>query len=299
MSLETILVTGTANPGLGARLADALHCEIADTEIKRFPDLEVYARIDSEVEGKHVVIVQGTHPNDNLVELLLLQDAAQEASAARVTSVIPYYGYARQDQVFKRGEAVSSRAVARALATTADAVVTVDPHKEEILDFFFHGAHSVSAVNTIADELGAWGVDCILAPDKGARDRAERAAAHLGLPVDHLEKVRLGPTEVKITAKDLDVAGQDVAILDDMIASGGTMIKAAEQLKAQGANKVYAACTHGLFTGGAIPRLLAGGIDRVLCTDTLETQGCDTVSAADAIASALTAKIAHPVTSKA
>ncbi len=280
-------MTGTANPALGARLAEELQCEVAQAEIKRFPDLEVYARIDSEVEGKHVVVVQSTHPNDNLVELLLLQDAAQEASAARVTSVIPYYGYARQDQVFKRGEAVSSRAVARALATTADAVVTVDPHKEEILDFFFQGAQSVSAVNHLADELGSWGIDCILAPDKGARDRAERAAQHLGVAFDHLEKVRLGPTDVKIAAKELDVAGKDVAILDDMIASGGTMIKAAEQLKAQGANKVYAACTHGLFTGGAIPRLLAGGIDRVLCTDTVPTVGCDTISAAPAIAAAL------------
>jgi ribose-phosphate pyrophosphokinase len=258
--------------------------EQAQTHIKRFPDLEVYARILDDVEGKHVIIAQTTAPNENLVELLLLQDAAQQASAARVTSVIPYYGYARQDQVFKAGEAVSSRAIARALATTADAVVTVDPHKEEILDFFFQGAHSVSAVPQLADQLGKWGVDAILAPDKGARDRAQRAAAHLGIPYDHLEKIRIGPTEVKIEPKDLNVAGQRVAIVDDMIASGGTMIKAAEQLKANGATHVYAACTHGLFTGDAIPKLLAGDIDRVLCTDSLDVVGCDTVSAAPAIA---------------
>ena len=244
----------------------------------------MYARIKSDVEGKHVILVQTTAPNENLIELLLLQDAAQGHHAAKVTSVIPYYGYARQDQVFHPGEAVSSRAVARALATTADAVITVDPHKEHILDFFFDGAHSVSAVPQLADELGSWGVDAILAPDKGARDRAERAAAQLGVPFDHLEKTRLSATEVVMKTKDLDVAGKKVAIVDDMIASGGTMITAAKQLKEQGATAVYAACTHGLFTGGAVPKLLAGGIDRVLCTDTVEAEGCDSISAAKAIA---------------
>ena len=174
--------------------------------------------------------------------------------------------------------------VARALATTADSVVTIDPHKEHILDFFFDGAHSVSAVPQLAEELGRWGVDCILAPDKGARDRAEGAARQLGVAFDHLEKTRLSATDVRMEAKDMDVAGKRVAIVDDMIASGGTMITAAKQLKKQGAKAVYAACTHGLFTGGAVPKLLAGGIDRVLCTDTVDASGCDVISAAPAVA---------------
>ena len=139
----------------------------------------------------------------------------------------------------------------------------------------------------MADRLGSWGVDVILAPDRGARPRAEACADLLGLPCDHLEKTRLSATEVVMKAKDLDVAGKRVAIVDDMIASGGTMVTAARQLKEQGATRVYAACTHGLFTGGAVPKLLAGGIDRVLCTDTLDDRDCDTVSAAPAIAARL------------
>lgn len=285
--MEPIVVAGTASQALAGRLADLLDAPLADTDIRRFPDLEVYARIKSDVEGKHVILVQTTAPNENLIELLLLQDAAQGHHAAKVTSVIPYYGYARQDQVFHPGEAVSSRAVARALATTADSVVTIDPHKEHILDFFFDGAHSVSAVPQLADELGRWGVDCILAPDKGARDRAEGAAKQLGVAFDHLEKTRLSATDVRMEAKDLDVAGKRVAIVDDMIASGGTMITAAKQLKQQGAKVVYAACTHGLFTGDAVPKLLAGGIDRVLCTDTVQASGCDVISAAPAVAALL------------
>lgn len=287
MSLERVIVSGTASTELAAALSKELGADLAETDIKRFPDGEVYARIVTPVEGKHVVLVQTTAPNNNLVELLLLQDAAKEAGAAKVTSVIPYYGYARQDQVFKPGEAVSSRAVARALATTADSVITVDPHKEEILDFFFQGAHSVSAVPQLCATLKEWGVDLILAPDKGARNRAKLAADILGVPYDHLEKVRLGPTEVRMEAKDMDVAGKRVAIVDDMIASGGTMITAAAQLKEQGATAVYAACTHGVYTGGAVPKLLAGGIDRVLCTDTLDGRDGDVTSAAPAIAALL------------
>lgn len=288
MSLERVIVSGTASVELAAALSNELGADLAETDIKRFPDGEVYVRIVTPVEGKHVVLVQTTAPNNNLVELLLLQDAAKEAGAAKVTSVIPYYGYARQDQVFKPGEAVSSRAVARALATTADSVITVDPHKEEILDFFFQGAHSVSAVPQLCASLKEWGVDLILAPDKGARNRAKLAADILGVPYDHLEKVRLGPTEVRMETKDMDVAGKRVAIVDDMIASGGTMITAAAQLKQQGAVAVYAACTHGVYTGGAVPKLLAGGIDRVLCTDTLDGRDGDVTTAAPAIAALLT-----------
>ena len=283
--MGTLLVGGTANPALTARLAAATGWDVAPREVRRFPDGEVYARLLEDAKGRDVAIVQSTHPNDNLVELLLLQDAAREVGARHITSIIPYFGYARQDRAFQSGEAVSSRAVARAIATTADRVVTVDPHKADVLTFFANGG-GVSAVPALAEQLGAWGVDCILAPDRGARDRAATAAGQLGIACDHLEKTRLSATEVRMQAKDLDVAGQRVAILDDMIASGSTMMTAAAQLKEQGATRVYAACTHGLFTDGAVARLRAAGIDRVLCTDTLETAGCDVVSAAPAIAAA-------------
>ena len=165
----------------------------------------------------------------------------------------------------------------------------MDPHKEEILQFLGGRARAVSAVGILADELKRWGIDTVLAPDKGARARAEEAARRIGCPVDHLEKTRLSATEVRMAPKGLDVRGRRVAIVDDLIASGSTMVQAAQQLKQQGATEVVAACTHGLFTGNAIPRMLAGGIDRVLCTDTYLTGpcSCDTVSAAPAVAQVL------------
>ncbi len=286
VALEPVILAGTTVPAVAADLARELGCSTAEADIRRFPDGECYVHVTEDLTGRHAIIVQNTSPDAELVEALLLQDAAREAGAARVTTVVPYLAYARQDRSFKPGEAVSSRAVARALGANTDDLITVDPHKEEILSFYPH-ATSVSAVPQLAAKLGEWGVDAVLAPDRGARDRAQRAAAILGVPHDHLEKTRLGPTEVVIKAKDLDVAGKRVAIVDDLIASGGTMIKAAQQLKEQGATAVYAACTHGLFTGGAVPKLLAGGIDRVLCTDSLPSSGCDTVSLAPAVAGAL------------
>jgi ribose-phosphate pyrophosphokinase len=190
---------------------------------------------------------------------------------------------------------VSSRAAGQAIAAAADRVVTVDPHKLDVLRFMGGKATAVSAVPQVAAELGRWGVDAVLAPDKGALDRATEAAALLKVPVDHLEKTRLSATEVRMAPKSLDVRGKRVAIVDDLIASGSTMVQAAKQLKANGAAAVYAACTHGLFTGNALPSILGGGVDRVLCTDTFLSGpcSCDSVSAAPAVAAVLRPTLAH------
>ncbi|HUR62684.1 MAG TPA: ribose-phosphate diphosphokinase [Candidatus Thermoplasmatota archaeon] len=277
-----LVLAGSASIPFAQELARHLGARIANAEARRFPDGEGYVRILEPVRGQDVVVVQSTAPDANLVELLLWQDAAVEAGARSVSTVIPYLGYARQDRAFQDGEAVSSRAAARAIAASCDRVLTIDPHKYEVLRFFGGKGHAASAVPQLAETLKAWGVDAVLAPDKGARDRAEEAARLVGCKADHLEKTRLSATEVRMQAKSLDVAGRRVAIVDDLIASGGTMRTAAQQLKAQGATSVFAACTHGLFTGDAVPRLLAGGIDRILTTDTVPSTGCTVVSAAPA-----------------
>ncbi|HEX2066120.1 MAG TPA: ribose-phosphate diphosphokinase [Candidatus Thermoplasmatota archaeon] len=277
-----VVLAGSASLPFAQELARLLDARLAQAEARRFPDGEGYVRILEPVQGQDVVVVQSTAPDANLVELLLWQDAAWEAGARSVAAVVPYLGYARQDRAFQPGEAVSSRAAARAIAAGSDRVLTIDPHKPDILRFFGGKGHAASAVPQLADALRAWGVEAVLAPDKGARERAEEAARRIGAKADHLEKTRLSATEVRMQPKSLDVHGRRVAIVDDLIASGGTMLVAAQQLKAQGATAVYAACTHGLFTNGAVPRLLAGGIDRILTTDTLSSQGCAVVSAAPA-----------------
>jgi ribose-phosphate pyrophosphokinase len=286
--VPTVVVAGSASGAFAARLAAELQAPMVRAEAKRFPDGECSVRLHEGVRGSHVLLVQSTAPDANLVEHLLWQDAAREAGARTITSVVPYYGYARQDRVFEPGEALSSRAIGRALGFGCDGLVTVDLHKESVLQFLGGKGRAVSAVPQIAQALSGWGTDIVLAPDQGARSRAEQAAKLVGCRVDHLEKTRLSPTEVTIRAKALDVRGARVAIVDDLIASGGTMMSAAKELKRQGAKAVYAVCTHGLFTGGAAPKLLAGGIDRLLSTDTVAAPaGVDVVSAAPAVAGVL------------
>ncbi len=293
--MPPLVVAGSASKPFAEALARELGTTLAAAEHKRFPDGEGYVRLHADAKGRDVLVVQSTAPDPNLVELLLWLDAAREAGARTVTAVVPYFGYARQDRVFNPGESVSSRAAGRAIAAAADKVVTVDPHKLDILAFMGGKATAVSAVPQLAAALRSWRVDAVLAPDKGALDRAREAAGILGVPVDHLEKTRLSATEVRMAPKSLDVRGKRVAIVDDLIASGSTMVQAAKQLKANGAAAVYAACTHGLFTGNALPNLLGGGIDRVLCTDTFLSGpcSCDSVSAAPAVAAVLRPTLAH------
>lgn len=286
------IVAGSASQRLAHALAPLVGGSIASVESKAFPDGEVYVRLLDAVVGEDVVIVQTTYPNDKLVELLLLQDAVRRGGAASVTTVIPYYAYSRQDVAFKEGEVVSARTVAEYIQIKTDRVVTVDPHKEHVLGFFGVPTLAASAVPQLAEHLRAEGADLVLAPDKGALDRARLAAKHLDAPFDHLEKTRISGTEVRMSPKSLDVDGKTVAIIDDIISTGGTIATAAGELKRQGALRVVAACTHGLFLGDAIDRLRKAGCDAVVCTDTIEGPASH-VSAARAVAEALKGSVAR------
>lgn len=285
MSAPKILA-GTASQRLGGELAKILGTSLTGVEVKTFPDGELYVRVLEDLRGKDVVIVQTTYPNDKLVELLLLQEAAHSQGATRITTVVPYYAYSRQDRAFLDGEVISAKVLAEVVAMKADRVITVDPHKEHILAFFGVEAHGPSAVPEIAERLRDRGVDLVLAPDKGALDRAEAAAKILGVAFDHLEKKRISGDVVEMKPKTLSVRGKTVAIVDDIISTGGTIATAATQLKVQGADRVIAACTHGLFLSGAEQRMRNAGCDEVFATDSIEG-GLSGVSAAAAVARAL------------
>ncbi|MFO7618050.1 MAG: ribose-phosphate diphosphokinase [Thermoplasmata archaeon] len=280
-----IVVGGSASRMLSGELAKALRCRVAGAEIKRFPDEECYVKILDDLKGEEAVIVQATYPDPNIIELFLLQDAARNSGAASVTTVIPYFGYARQDKSFAVGEAVSARLMARHISLGCDRVLTIDIHNISVLDAFTVPVSNLSAMPAVGKFLAENSVDAIVSPDEGSKARAGLAAENAGCPWDFLQKKRIDGQTVEIKPKSLDVGGKVVAIVDDIIATGGTVIKAAEQLKLQGAKKVFAACTHGLFTGGSIPRLQAA-CDAVFSTDTLE-RPTSRISAAETIAKAL------------
>lgn len=280
------ILGGTSAKHVAGKLATQLQQPLLQTTFKRFPDEEFYVRLLEDVAGQDVVIVQTAYPDPKIVELLLIQDAVHDAGARRIIVVLPYFGYSRQDKKFEDGEAISAKAIAHHISMHADCVITVDPHKEHILKFFTIPAYSCSAVGSIAQYLKEKQVDFILAPDKGARTRAQEAASVIHCDYDYLEKTRIDGTTVKITPKKLDARGKNVAIIDDIISTGGTMANSIAELKKQGAKSVSIACTHGLFVGQAKEKLLSANCDEIISTDSIETE-FSKVSVADCIAETL------------
>jgi len=285
-----LVVPGPRSPLLAERLARELGCPTVPVEDKRFPDGEVYVRVSKPVKGEDVVVVQTTWPNDALITLLLLEDAVRRLGPRTVSVVVPYFAYARQDRVFHEGESVSAEAMLALLAARADRVVSVDMHRPATLKTVGVDTLNVSAVPAIAEHFRARQPHVVLAPDKNALDRAQLAANILGAEVDHLVKKRVAPDVVDIQPHELDVAHKRVLIIDDIISTGGTMVRATQELKRQGAKTVSAACTHGLFAPGALDKLHAAGLEQIVATDTIEGPASAVTVAAE-VAKALKGRV--------
>jgi ribose-phosphate pyrophosphokinase len=272
-------------------LAKELEWEHHSLEARRFPDSEGYIRIPEKsieaVRKEPVVLVSNTFPDAGIVETLLLLEALRDVREGRTDNLkeigpqsmepvssgvivaIPYFGYSRQDKRFRPGEAISAKAIGRLLSAHCDGIVVFDLHAPAALEGMPIPVEFTSAMPEIATHLqNTVKPDFILSPDKGAIERATAVAKEIGLPFSYLEKTRIDAHTIIHKAKNLDVAGKVVAIVDDMIATGGTICKAADALRSQGATEVHAACTHGLFTGGAIARL-AKHVDGVHATSSL------------------------------
>jgi ribose-phosphate pyrophosphokinase len=269
---------------LATRLARVLKTPIVNVNYSRFPDGEHYLRTGDLDE--ETIIVGSVVDNDALVQLLLLIDAC-DTSNNRL--VLPYMAYARQDKRFHPGEPISIRAVAQMFSHGVSDIITVNIHDRDVLRYFPVPTRDISVAPDLGTCISALELNnpLILSPDDGALAFAEQVASVGGWDVDHLEKTRLSGVEVKMAPKQLCAKGRSVIIVDDIISTGGTIATAAGMLYDQGADDVYAACVHGVLTGGAYARLMASGIRDVVCSDTIE-RACSKLSAADRIAYALT-----------
>lgn len=172
------IIGGTASKTIAEDLSKLLNIPLAKTISKRFPDEEFYMRILDDVSNEHVIIVQTTFPDPNIIELFIIQNAVEEAKAKEITVVIPYFGYARQDTKFQNGEPISAKAMANLISLNADRIITIDPHKEHVLDFFSTSASSCSAIPEISKYLKEKKIDLVIAPDKGALDRVKMASEY-------------------------------------------------------------------------------------------------------------------------
>lgn len=276
-----MIVPGSVSQSLAAALAERLNEPLARVEQERFPDGELLVSV-SEVPDR-AILVASTVSSDAHIELLQLQDAV--TGADEVITVIPYMGYARQDRAFESGEPVSARAVARAISTGTDRVLTVNPHETVVCEYFDVPAEPIDAASRLATPLPDDLQDPLfLAPDESARSLAETVRDTYGIgEIDHFEKTRLSGSEVDVAPGDVDVEGRDAVLVDDMIATGATMSEVVTQLTARDVDRVYGTCVHPLLTGTARTQLARAGVDAVFATDTVE-RPASTVSAAPAIA---------------
>ncbi|MFY9800115.1 MAG: ribose-phosphate diphosphokinase [Methanoregula sp.] len=268
---------------LATSLAQALKTTVVEVKYSRFPDGEQFL-ITGELDDE-TIIVGSVVDDHSLVQLILLIDACDSSSNHLV---LPYMGYARQDKRFRQGEPISARAIAQVLSRGILEIITVNIHEKEVMNYFGVPARNISLAHDIGSYIKTLNLSnpLILAPDEGALTFAEDVASAGGWDFDHLEKTRVSGVEVKMAPKQLCAVERPVVIVDDIISTGGTIATASSMLYQQGAKDVFAACVHGVLSGGAYVHLMDAGIRKVICSNTIE-RGCSVVSAADSIATAL------------
>jgi ribose-phosphate pyrophosphokinase len=270
-----LLLSGTANRPLAEEIADQIGMPLADLTVKRFADGEIFVRINQNARGRDAFIIQPTPPpGDNIMELLLLIDAAKRASAARVTAIVPYYGYARQDRKDQPRVAIGAKLVANLVeAAGADKVLGIDFHTHQIQGFFDVPVDHLYAAPVLTRYFRSLQLvdPVVVAPDVGAAKMARGFARRLGASFAIIDKRRPAPNVAEVMQVVGEVDGKACIIVDDMIDTAGTLESVVQALRDRGAAEIYAAATHALLSGAAVQRLQGSPVREVVVTNTLFT----------------------------
>ncbi|MFP3920960.1 MAG: ribose-phosphate pyrophosphokinase [Dichotomicrobium sp.] len=269
------LVSGNSNRPLAAAIAAYLNTPLTQCSVKRFADMEIYVEVEENVRGEDTFVIQSTSfpANDNLMELMILIDALRRASASRITAVIPYYGYARQDRKVTPRTPISAKLVANMIVNAgADRVLTLDLHAGQIQGFFDIPTDNLFAAPVmVRDILQRFnGSDItVVSPDVGGVVRARGLAKRIDAPLAIIDKRRDRPGDSEVMNVIGDVKGRTCIVVDDIVDSGGTLCNGAAALLEQGANSVCAYITHGVLAGGAVARITASALDKLVITDSI------------------------------
>ncbi|MBU0986035.1 MAG: ribose-phosphate pyrophosphokinase [Proteobacteria bacterium] len=274
---EFIIFSGNSNPELSRKICDYIDVPLGGEKVKRFSDGEIQIEIDENVRKKDIFIIQSTCSpvNENLVELLLMIDAMKRAAATRITAVIPYYGYARQDKKVAPRVPISAKLVADLLQVAgASRIITLDLHAGQIQGFFNIPVDNLFAAPVLIDHIRQnFNSDLVIvSPDAGGVERARAFAKRLKAQLAIVDKRRDAPNQAKAMAVIGDVGGKNVVILDDMVDTAGTLTEAADALMKQGAKEVHAYCAHAVLSGPAVERIENSMIKTMVVTDTIPLQ---------------------------
>ena len=278
------LVAGNSNPALAQAIGDYLKTPLTKAVVRRFADMEIFVEIQENVRGADVFVIQSTsYPaNDHLMELLIVIDALRRASARRITAVIPYFGYARQDRKPGRRAPISAKLVANLITRAGvDRVMTLDLHAGQIQGFFDIPTDNLYAsplmVRDIKERFDL-GKVMVVSPDVGGVARARGLAKRINAPLAIIDKRRERPGESEVMNVIGEVEGHTCVLIDDIVDSGGTLVNAADALLKHGAKDVYAYISHGVLSGGAVTRIVNSRLKELVITDSI--QATDAVAAA-------------------
>lgn len=271
------IFTANSNPDFAKAICEKLNLPLGDSEVGKFSDGEIFVNINETVRGSDVFVVQSTclPVNDNFMELLIMIDALKRASAGRITAVIPYFGYARQDRKAKRRDPISAKLCADLITTAgADRVLTMDLHAAQIQGFFNipvdHLLGQPILSNYFKEEFSSEKDDTVVvSPDLGSVTRARKFADNIDVPIAIVDKRRPKPNVSEVMNIIGDIEGKNVILVDDMIDTAGTIVNGAEALRARGAKKVCACCTHPVLSGPAIERIQNSCIEELVVLDTV------------------------------
>ncbi|MGA1841984.1 MAG: ribose-phosphate pyrophosphokinase [bacterium] len=272
--MDLKIIAGNSNPSLAQGIARYLRLDLVNCDVKDFSDGEVFVQIHENVRGADVFVIQSTCPpvNDNLMELLIIIDALKRSSANRITAVVPYYGYARQDRKVQPRVPISSKLVADLITTAgADRLLTMDLHAGQIQGFFDIPVDNLFSTHVMIDYIRKLNSQdlVIVSPDAGGVERARAYAKRLKTTLSIIDKRRDAPNQSEVMNIIGDVEDKDVFIVDDIVDTAGTLSKAAHALKKARAKKVYACCTHAVLSGSAIERIEQSEIEQLIVTDTI------------------------------
>ena len=270
------LVAGNSNPTLAQSIAGWLELPLTRAVVRRFADMEIFVEIQENVRGTDVFVIQSTSfpTNDHLMELLIITDALRRASARRITAVVPYFGYARQDRKSGSRTPISAKLVANLITNAgADRVMTLDLHAGQIQGFFDIPTDNLYAaplmVRDIKERFDLTNV-MVVSPDVGGVVRARGLAKRINTPLAIIDKRRERPGESEVMNVIGDVAGFTCILVDDIVDSGGTLVNAADALLANGAKDVYAYITPGVLSGGAVTRVTSSRLKELVITDSIQ-----------------------------